>query len=149
MIYDCMYHADSLYLCPECFYLYRQNDDSVTARYQPEYIQNLKFCRDYMDQTLGCLSLDMAMQVNAYIVMRSINAVAQEFFSGHSFYTALTHIRKSMNQTGLAKTLQYKGLPFSTCIFIILLKLRLYFLVVFLTRIRLGSSINNQARTIN
>lgn len=140
MVYECLYFARSVYVCPECLYYYRQRQQSIMGSYHAEYTYNLSVLSDYIHEHLGVLSADLDEQRNAYIVMRSINAVAQEFIHGNPLRTAARNVRREMNASGLPEKLRMRGLPLYIRAFVLLLKLRLYFTASLLTRLRLAQT---------
>lgn len=142
MVYECLYHAQSVYICSDCLYLYRQREQSILNRYQPKYIYNLSLILDYVHNHLGVLSPDIDLQLNAYITMRTILAILQEFTSGHGLKSAASNVRQEMNQTGLARKLRLNGLPLHIKVFVLLLKLHLYLPAAWITKLRLAPTAN-------
>jgi hypothetical protein len=77
--------------------------------------------------------------INAYIAMRTIDAIAQEFLHHRPFGSIVSHIGKEMSRTGLARDVDTRGLSTHIRLFIGLLKHRFYLLAVWLTKLRMPS----------
>ena len=143
--YECMWHARSAYVCPELMYYYRfNNPTSATTAYFPGHVRNLSACIRYLNTHLGTQAPEMKPQINAHMTLRSITSIAQEFHCGHSYFQALRHVRREMNAVNLPSQLSCRGLPAYICIFVLCLKLRLYFLAVLATKLRMNSGASPQ-----
>ena len=138
MVYECIYCADSVYLCPECLYYYRDREQSIMTRYHADYISNLSVLMDYMCRHLGAVAPEMNTQISAYIVMRIIDAIAQEFLHGHRFSQIVPHIRRELDRARFPSKLCLTDLPLYVKIFVLLLKCHLYPLAILATRLRMG-----------
>jgi glycosyltransferase involved in cell wall biosynthesis len=139
MMFQCLYGADSLAVIHDCPYYYRTNPQSIVGRYHPEYVENLQRCNRYMKENLGQMAPELMPAINAYIAMRAIDAIAQEFLHDRPFGSIVSHIGKEMSRTGLARDIDTRGLPAHIRLFIGLLKHRFYALAVWLTKLRMPS----------
>ena len=127
-VYELLYHADSLYVCPEHPYFYRWRDGSVLGSYKPDYFRSIRRCYDYMHAHLGGVSEAIDLQISGFIAEKTMKAIAHEFVHRRPFGTALRHIRGELTETGLPGVLRLSGLPLYAGLYIALLKCRCYWL---------------------
>lgn len=140
MVFECLYFAQSVYVCPECLYIYLQRDASLMHQYHPNYISTLAAFLEYVHEHLGRLSADIDEQLNAYIVMRTISAIVQEFAAGHSIPEAARNVRREMNAARLPQKLRFDGLPLYIRAYVLLLKCRLYLPAAWITKRRMPAA---------
>jgi glycosyltransferase involved in cell wall biosynthesis len=137
MIFECIYCLDSLVVISDCPYFYRTNPESILGRYHPEYVENLQYLNEYLKEHLGAMAPKLITSINAYISMRAIDAIAQEFLHDRPFGKIVAHMRQEMDRTGLARQIDTHGLPLHIRLFIGLLQHRLYAAAVFITKLRM------------
>lgn len=137
MMYECLYFADSLYICPGQFYFYRQRGTSSMGSYHADSIGNTAALCRYLQSHLGVYSEDISLQINAYIAYWAIRNIAEEFRHGRSLRQVAGSVRRQMRDSGLAGLLRLEGLPAHIALFVLLLKLRLYAVAALLTRMRM------------
>ncbi len=134
--YECVYAADTLFSCPRCLYNYRHLDTSASRRYRSDYVQQLRWCADYMFRHLGAEPM-MADQVNAYLVMRTMSAAIRMLSAEKTSLKAARRFRDDMKNSRLAEVLYLRGLPLRIQLLMLLLKCHLYSLAAFLIRLRM------------
>jgi glycosyltransferase involved in cell wall biosynthesis len=137
MIFECIYCLDSLVVISDCPYFYRTNPESALGRYHPEYVESLQRCNQYLKGHLGAMAPELMTSINAYISMRTIDAIAQEFLHDRPFGKIVAHMRQEMDRTGLARQIDTHGLPLHIRLFIGLLQHRLYAAAVLITKLRM------------
>ena len=118
MVYECLYHAGSVFICPDKLYFYRSNDQSIMSVYRPDALQNLRLCCDYFHTHLKKQAPELAPQINAYLVMRVMDFIAHELHHGHSFSVTRKNFRREMKHTDLGPELSASSLPPVQAIFV-------------------------------
>lgn len=136
MLYECLYHANSLYVCPEAFYIYRQRSGSALRSYDPNELRQLKACRNYLLGHLVRQAPELAPQAEGFIASKLLRAILQECRRGAP-RDAVRHIAGGLDETGLARDLSTEGLPAHIRLFLLLLRHRAYRLALLIYRIRL------------
>ena len=118
MVYECLYHAGSVFICPDKLYFYRSNDQSVMSVYRPDALRNLRLCCDYFHTHLETQAPELAPQINAYLVMRVMHFIALELHHGHRFFAMRKNFRREMKLTRLGPELSAAALPPTQKIFV-------------------------------
>lgn len=137
MIYECLWNAESLYVCGEELYIYRQRDGSALNAYDPEELQKLKRCRDYLQGHLVRQAPAAACQVDAFTASKIMHAIYAQQVQGAGLCLAARRIAAGLEETGLARDLETEGLPPQIRLLMGLLRRRAYWLAVLVYRLRL------------
>ena len=88
---------------------------------------------------LGRQAPDMAVQINAYFVMRVMHAAINEVYRDQSFARSASVFREGMTSTGFAGDLDTAGLPPHIRLFVRMTKRRLWYPAMLM--IRVGQSL--------
>ncbi len=134
MLYECLYNAESLYICPEKLYIYRQHSGSALARFAPNTIDNIDLCRDYMLDHLVQQAPELQVQVDAFFAEKIIRIL--RFSRSYHFTVQQTArvLADGLDRTGLAGPLARAKLPIHIRLFMLLLRFRLYYIAAALYR---------------
>lgn len=126
-VYECIYCADSVYFCRESLYFYnRCEEDSMSLRYNENYLEQLSLACRYMKQNLGCRAAELDEQLNGFTANILVNAVLLEIRHFPQRKEALRQIRRKVSGSILLKECRLKSLPLKPKIFLFLLKMRRY-----------------------
>ena len=140
-VYECVWHADSICVCNRILYFYnRLNETAIGNSYDAGRFENNQLLTAYLEQRLGGLDPVLDEQLNAFKAYWLIMAVFHEIKSGRPIKTAAPHIREKIEATGVLKGIHLGGLPLMAKAFMLLLKLRLYWLTL------LASAVVNKKR---
>lgn len=129
-IYECIYHADSMYFCEESLYFYNQtNDESVTHKYDRAYLHNHKSVIDYISEHIGMDKI-MRDQISAYNVNGIIMGIFHEVRYGIDIHLAALHVREAIRKDKILKNISLKGLPVHAKLYMCILKMHMYHLAL-------------------
>ncbi len=135
-VYECVYCAESAYFCRESLYYYnRCEEDSMSLRYNEDFLEQLSLVCQYMKQHLGCRSAILAEQLNGFTANTLMNAVLSEMEHYPQKKEAVQHIRRKISGSILLKECRLKSLPLKPKIFLFMLKMRCYRLVWHLAKL--------------
>ena len=137
MAYECLCHAESLYVCREAYYVYRVRGGSIMRRYDPEELDKLKLCRDYLMDHLVRQRPEMGRQVDAFMASKIMHAVYAQQEHGFGLARAGKNIGAALDRTGLARELDTAALPVQIRLLMGLLRHRAYGAAVLVYRTRL------------
>ena len=134
MAYECLYHAQSLYFCPERLYTYRVRESSLLHAYRPEFFREIQLCFGYMRDRLGGKDPALDRQLNGAYLRKVLIGMDNDRrrWGGQ----AAAHIAGSMARTGIPGELSFRGLPWDMKCFLLLLKCRMYRLALLAMRAR-------------
>lgn len=135
-VYECMYAASSMVICPDVLYFYRQHDSSALHSYDPDRLQNVKTCREYLLSHLLVRAPELAGQVNAFAADATVKAILREFKYDPSARHAVRHVSGELKRTGLARELSFAGLPLRIQLYLLMLKCRLYYPAALVAQLR-------------
>ena len=135
-LYECLYNAASLYVCPERLYVYRRRDDSVLSRLSDDYIQMLELCWNYLTDHLVRQAPALRGQVDAFFAEKFLYYLGREARLGCSTRQAAGHLRDGLADCELLKRLSLEELPLRIRFFLWLLRRRAYLPAVLLHRLR-------------
>ena len=136
MTYECLYNADSLYICPEALYVYRIREGSLLHHPDPDVYRKIKRSRDYMLEHLVLQAPELRVQVDAFFAVKFLFFLERDVASGHSTRQAARHLRDGLAGTGLAGDLSVEALPLRIRFFLMLLRHRAYLSAVVTYRLR-------------
>ena len=136
-LYECLYNASSFYVCQQALYVYRQRTGSALRQYDPNEFRQLKLCREYLRTHLLRQAPDLTAQAEAFIASKILRALLQECRYGHSVRQAARHVGASLDETGLARSLDTRGLPAYVRVFFLLLRHGAYVPAALIYRVRL------------
>lgn len=122
MIYECMYHAESIYVGGECPYYYRVHGGATQSKYHPDYLPQMKLCVDYLRAHLGGRDTAIDGQINAFAAARVISAVTHDLRHGKGVLSTARHIRHDLRETDILNGLDTTGLPLHIWVYIALLR---------------------------
>lgn len=135
-VYECVWHAESLYVCNRILYFYnRLNETAMGNSYDPGRFENNQLLTDYITRRLGGIDPVLDGQINAFKAYWLIMAVFHEVKNGRPLKTSAPHIKSRIRATGVLEGIQAEGLPTMAKAFLLLLKLRLYRLTLIASRI--------------
>ena len=135
--YECMYHAETMYICAEKPYVYRVRDDSALNAYNPRFFQEVQASFAYLRCHLGVQAPELARQINGACLRKVLVGVVNECRREKSVSGAARAVAEALAQTGLVRDLSFGGLPLDMKIYLGLLKCRLYRLAVLVTKMRM------------
>ncbi len=137
MFYECLYHARSLYVCPEALYVYRQRSDSALHQFDPQALRQLKLCRDYLWAHLVRQTPALAPQAEAFVANKILRAFLHECRYGGSLRDSVARLAADLDETGLARDLSGRELPGYVRLFLAMLRRRAYYPAMLVYRLRL------------
>lgn len=128
-VWECLCRATSIYFLNEELYFYnRQNADSMTSSYYPEWFRNNKRLADYLEKRLGSLDtgIDLSPQLNVLRIKMLFMGIFHDVRHTKNLWTAAQHIHREIKATGALNNISGKGLPLSVRGYLLLLKCHLY-----------------------
>ena len=134
MAYECLYHADSLWFCPERLYVYRVRESSLLHAYRPDFFREIQLCFGYMRSRLGGRDPALDRQLNGAYLRKVLVGMANDVRQWGP--QAHAHTARAMEETGIAGELSFGGLPWDMKLFLLLLKCRMYRLALLAVRVR-------------
>ncbi len=137
MAYECMYHAQSMYVTHEPLYVYRLREGSLLNDYRPRYFQEVQTCFRYLRRRMGGLEPAIDRQINGAYMRMVITAIATECAHQGSLSAAARNTGRAMRATGIPGDLSFDGLPAYMKAFLVLLKCRLWPAAAALVRLRM------------
>lgn len=143
-VYECLYFANSVYVCNDILYYYNQlNVGSMTNTYDADRFKNNRYLVDYIEKNLSGKDKVLDNQINAFKAYWLIMAVFHEIKTKQPILKATKHIKINIKKYKSVKSIKMKGLPITARIFIGLLKAKLIFLSV------IAATIVNKKRNAN
>ena len=133
--YECVLYAQSMAVCQEALYDYRaESVGSLQRSYHPDLIKNFALLFEYMKGRLAGLHPSLPAQLNGFNAEHIRIGINQEMVYHHTVSEAARHIRGQIEQSGILRYVETKGLPIKHKMRIILLRLRLYRLCMLLQK---------------
>lgn len=129
-VFECVYFSEKIYICNKILYYYNQHPGAMNHSYDKTRFENNKILYDYMEERLGGINEELDGQLNAFRAYWLIMAVFHEIKSGNKMLPAANHIRKKIAETQMLSYINFSGLPKSAILFILILKLRGYYLAL-------------------
>ena len=105
MLYECLYNARSLAVCPELLYIYLQRGDSAVHRRDPQLIFHMEKGLCYLDEHLLRQAPQLRSQVDMFFIIQLVWALEKEFDSGFGLRQTADHVSGPLRQTGLIRHL--------------------------------------------
>lgn len=134
--FECLYAADSIFVCDEVLYIYNQlNCDSMVHSYDSKRFDNNRLLLEYIESRLGGKDNNMDMQINVLKSYWLIMAVFHEMKSERTVREAKRHIRQKIKETEVVNGITLIGLPKAAFLYILLLKVHLYSIALISARI--------------
>ena len=139
MVYECMYNAQSLFVCPQALYCYRIHQQSSLHQYDPALFAKIQRSRDYLAAHLLRQAPEMTAQANCFFAAQTIRAVGLEIRHSASLGQAARRLKADLRGTGLAGQLRLEGVSLRNRLFLLPLKCHAYYLTVLIysARVRL------------
>lgn len=136
--YECMYRADSIYVCGRCLYHYRIRSGSLQDTYYPDYLARMKLVTDYLRAHWG-QARDPAVtrQIDAFCAARTVSAVTHDLRHGRGICRTARHIRQDLAETGILTGLCTRGLPLHIRLYIAMLRRGLCLLPAWIAAVKL------------
>lgn len=134
-VYECVWNADTLFICNEIFYFYSQHAGAMNHSYDTNRFVNNKILFEYMGTRLTGESEILDSQFEAFKVYWVIMAVFHEVKSGKRIFDSTKHLNHQIKETNILSYINTKGLPLTTQMYVTFLKYRFYFIVLFATKI--------------
>ncbi len=137
MLYECVYHARSVYISRQRLYIYRRVEQSNLCHYRPDYFQELKMGLDYMTASIGGISPVLDRQISGFYVRKIIVGILQAYGQHSSVRAAARDLRRGLRDTGLMGGISSQGLPGFIRLYVWMLKCRLFLPAALVTVMRM------------
>lgn len=130
-VFECLFYSDSVYFCDDVLYYYnQQNIGSFIHSYDPNRFGNNILLTSYIDKKLGGKNAVLDSQINAFKAYWLIMAIFHEVKSGKKINKAYKHISRNLKDGKITKDISLNGLPKSAQVYVLMIKLRMYRLVL-------------------
>ncbi len=130
-VFECLYEAKTVYFCNDILYFYNQlNSESMVHSYDETRFDNNDLLIKYMESNLKGKDIVLDEQLNAFKAYWLIMAVFHEIKSGRKIKIARKHIKNKIKTTKALENIEFKGLPKSAKLYLLLLKMHLYTLAL-------------------
>lgn len=134
-VYECVWHAQQIYICNEVLYFYNQlNAGSMIHSYDKGRFENNQYLFSYIQTRLGGINPILDKQINAFKAYWLIMAIFHEVKSERPLSIATAHIKNKIRQTKVLRGIHFKGLPIMAKGYLFLLNLGLYRLILIATK---------------
>lgn len=129
-VYECIIHSERVYALNDAYYRYNKNNPlSICSRYDAGRFSNNRLLFDYLDSQLGEESLIVRRQLNAFKIYWIMMAIFHDVKSGKKVRETAAHTRKGVEENHLLQGIALKGMPFIAAVYLIGLRLKLYYLI--------------------
>lgn len=140
-VFECLFYANEVFFCDDILYDYNQlNSGSMVHSYDSNRFQNNRLLTDYIENRLGEVNEMLDYQINAFKAYWLIMAIFHEVKSGIRFHDAVNHIRSGIEDTECVDGIKLNQLPMTARALLLLVKMKLYSLVI------IGAKIVNSGR---
>lgn len=134
--FECALCAEHAYICGDLLYFYnRTNTESLMTAYHPDRLRSYALLFRYLHERLGGKDPMIDAQLNDLYANMLIMGVFHEVECGRPLRASAKHVARELRETGIAKNVSLKGLPFAGRSYILLLKLRLFWPALVGTRL--------------
>lgn len=135
-VYECVWYSNKIYVCNEILYFYNQlNPGAMNQSYDPNRFTNNKYLFDYMEKRITGISDILDGQFNAFKAYWLTMAVFHEIKSGIPIRMATKHVKQGIKENDTMNYINMRGLPKTAKIFVFMLKMKLYYLTMFIAKI--------------
>ncbi len=107
--YASLLAAESIYLMPQFFYHYRQNENSMTNQYDADHFKKYKILLEYLDKVLDDSKYDLKRQKLAHQGFRMKHAILNESKAPVKFLEKRRLLRNKMYQYCFQDTFKKMG----------------------------------------
>lgn len=107
--YACLLSAKSIYLMPQFFYHYRQNENSMTNQYDAGRFEKYKILLEYLDKVLDDVKYDLKRQKVVHQGFRMKHAILNESKAPVGFLKKKKLLRDKMQQYDFQDTFKKVG----------------------------------------
>lgn len=107
--YASLLEAESLYMMPQFFYHYRQNEKSMTNQYDGGRFEKYKILLEYLDEVLDDSSYDLKRQKIVHQGFRMKHAILNESKAPAGFLEKRRALRNKMHQYKFQDTFRKMG----------------------------------------
>ena len=146
MTYECLLHAQNVYICNEHLYMYNKtNEGSIRAVSRENLLtKSFQHLIRYMREHMGGLGASIDRQLNQYAAMLIIRTGKHFARTDASLKEAARHLKEGLRETDMLSYVSIKGLPKKAGAVILLLKMRLYLPAVLLCAARIRQEENKK-----
>ena len=138
MSYECLYHADSVYITRQRLYVYRRQEVSNLKHYRSGFFRETRHMFDYVSAHLVAKDPLFSPQLCGFAMYNIIiRGIAEEYSHAGRFFPAARKVAAELKATGFVRDLHFTGLPLYIQLFLMVLKLRLYYLAVLMVKLRM------------
>ncbi len=135
-VFECLIVANSIYFCDDNLYFYNQlNSGSITSNYDKNRFKNNQLLTNYIEKKIGGINKVIDEQINAFNAYWLIMAIFHEIKSGRKNSEIYKHIKEEIKETQVVKNIKLSNLPTSAKMYLILLKMHLYFIAIIGARV--------------
>jgi len=135
-VYESVWYSNRIYILNKILYFYDQmNPAAMNHSYDAKRFYNNKCLFDYMSSRLKNKSDILDKQLNAFNAYWIIMAVFHEIKNKIPLWQAVRHIKEGIKENNIMSYVSCRGLPKSALVYILMLKLKLYRLVILSTYI--------------
>ena len=135
-VFECLFYSNSVYFMNKILYEYNQlNSGSFTNSYDKDRFKNNKYLTEYIYGRIGGLDSIIDTQINAFNAYWLIMAVFHEIKCNQKLCSSRKHIRKEILNNNSLGNIKLKGLPIIAKMYIVLLRLHLYYFTLVCSKI--------------
>ena len=134
MMYEVIYHAQSVVFSDAPLYIYRKRDGSILSGYNAKIIPALRLSYEYMASHLGAESEQLRHQCDKWLLRHLFWVVRDECRLGRSAWQTARNLRIYCRQAHPLRGVPLAREPLRIRLYMRLLRLRLYLPLVLITR---------------
>lgn len=102
----CVYHADSIYVLPDCLYYYRQNETAMTKERKPFDWNGPRLIAEHQNKRIDLKAFDFQEQVYRSIVHLLFNVVVSQFYRKESYWVIVKDIKRHLQDEMYVEAIQ-------------------------------------------
>lgn len=133
LTYECILYADNAYICNKPLYYYNKtNEESITYGKRKYLSKSFYYLTEDIQTKLKGISPEVDRSLNDFPAMIIAKAILQEIENGTSVCQTAENLRIGLRESQLLDLINPSMLPLRQKFLVLLLRMRLYWLVVLL-----------------